>query len=353
MFSTPASTSIAAPGGGDAREADDAGRRGAAHRVEDHPRHARALDDDVGPQPRLRQRVGVIDGAQVAHELRLGAVGDHVQHVRLEPALDGEQRGQQADRAGAGDHGAARPRAQAAEHGVDLVPGLGDDARRLEQHADAVERRVESHDVLGFDPPALGAEPVERLDAALGVAAVAAHVEAPGGAALARFRVGAADDPDDQIAGRDGGAVRPLQHAAERLVAEDEPVPPSGAQPYSPAAISRSVPQMPSARARTSTAPPSGSGTSSTRRDPARPGSTVSARIARSVRRVSCTPPHVDVLPALGTFRRSARRLALSVRRKVPPRSALFPGRLHPVAGLGVDPGGRHGRRRAWQRASV
>src|SRR5262249_53127601 len=59
---------------------------------------------------------------------------------------------------------------------------------------------------------------------------------------------------------------------------------PGGAQPYRPATISRSVPQTPSAKLRTSTAPSDGggSGTSSTLAELAVPGATVRARIVSS-----------------------------------------------------------------------
>ena len=39
---------------------------------------------------------------------------------------------------------------------------------------------------------------------------------------MSRDGVGAADDPDDQVSRNQPGAARCLQHAAERLVAEDQ-----------------------------------------------------------------------------------------------------------------------------------
>jgi hypothetical protein len=65
---------------------------------------------------------------------------------------------------------------------------------------------------------------VDLLDPALGVAAVAAEVELAARARLARLGVGPADHADDEVAGGEAAARRRLAHAAERLVAEDQPL---------------------------------------------------------------------------------------------------------------------------------
>ena len=62
-----------------------------------------------------------------------------------------------------------------------------------------------------------------------------------------RHRVGPADDPDDEVAGRDAGSGRRFEHPTEVLVAEHQPSEPGGASPYSPRTISMSVPQTPTA----------------------------------------------------------------------------------------------------------
>jgi hypothetical protein len=92
------------------------------------------------------------------------------------------------------------------------------------EHADRGEHRIHLDGVLGSNAPALGAIAVELLDATLRGAAVAAHVPFASRAARARRRVGATDDPGDQIAGREVRAGGRLEHPLERLVPENEPV---------------------------------------------------------------------------------------------------------------------------------
>ncbi len=139
---------------------------------------------------------------------------------------------------------------------------------------------------------------MQLLDPALGVAAVAAEVELAARAGRARLGVGPADDADHEVAGGEAAAGGRLEHAAERLVAEDSRSEPGGAQPYSPSMISRSVPQTPSAMPSTSSSPGpgSGSGMSTTAAEPACSGITVSARMVRSLPEVKGVdqggPPH-------------------------------------------------------------
>ena len=106
---------------------------------------------------------------------------------------------------------------------MDLLPGLRDDGRGFQQHAEQAERRVDLHRVLGLDPPALRHEAVDLLDAALGVLAVAAHVPFADRAVRARHRVGTPDDADDQVALAERAGRTRVDDAAERLVAEHKP----------------------------------------------------------------------------------------------------------------------------------
>ena len=118
-----------------------------------------------------------------------------------------------------------------------------------EQHAEEPERRVDPHRVLGLDPPALGHEAVDLLDAALGVLAVAAHVPLADGAVRARDGVGPAHDADDQVALLQAAARAGVDDPAERLVAEHQPV-------LARAAPSRTRPRRSRRRCRTRRPPP-------------------------------------------------------------------------------------------------
>ena len=146
-----------------------------------------------------------------------------IEHVHVEPALRADQGGEKTDRAGAGDQKplrreAARARADA----LGLIPGLGDDAGRLDQDAVHAERRIELDQKVRLDAEKIRAVAVALLDAALGVAAVAAHVPFADGAARARHRIGPAHDADDEIAGFEAAIGRRFLHLAERLVADDQ-----------------------------------------------------------------------------------------------------------------------------------
>src|SRR5918999_3372749 len=76
---------------------------------------------------------------------------------------------------------------------------------------------------------------------------------------------------------------------------------PGGAQPYPPAAISRSVPHTPSAIPSTSSSPSpgTGSGTSVTASEPRVIGTTVNARMARSFPASSASCSRADRVPGL------------------------------------------------------
>ena len=157
-------------------------------------------------------------------QLRLRAVIVAVEDVHLVAALHAHQRGEQPDRSGAGDQRAARRRGFEPPHAIDVVPRLGDHARRLEQHAEQAERAIDFHGELRRRAPALGAEAVQSLDAVLGVLPVAAHVPLAGRAGRAGQRVGMAHDADHVIAGREVGFLRRRDHPAERLMPEDQAI---------------------------------------------------------------------------------------------------------------------------------
>ena len=154
--------------------------------------------------------------------LRLGSRFDPVEDMDLESQLLADQRRQKTDRPGAGDeHGARLPEGPLTDH-AHLLPRLRDDGRGLEQHAEQAERWIDLHDVLGLDPPPLGHEPVDLLDAALGVLAVPAHVPLAHRAVRTRHGVGPPDDADHQIALLERGVRAWVHDPAQRLVPEHE-----------------------------------------------------------------------------------------------------------------------------------
>ena len=82
--------------------------------------------------------------------------------------------------------------------------------------------RVDLDGEFRLDAEALGAVAVALLDAALGVASVAAHVPLAGGAGEARLRIGPAHDADDEVAGHQAATRRRRLDRAERFVAEHQ-----------------------------------------------------------------------------------------------------------------------------------
>ena len=208
----------------DARETDDAVGRHVGEQGRDDGGHAGALDHDVGCERcEIVKFAAVIGAAERAHEVRLRPARVVIVDMHLVAALRAEQRAEQADRSRAGDEQLARWRAFEPPHAVAMVPRLGDDARRLQQHAQNAERGIDLDGELRRDAPALRAEAVPRLDAVLGVEPVAAHVPFAVGAGRAGDRIGLAHDADDMIARREAAIRRRFAHAAERLVAEDQP----------------------------------------------------------------------------------------------------------------------------------
>src|SRR5690349_7126440 len=105
-----------------------------------------------------------------------------------------------------------------------MIPGLGDDTCRLHQHTGKPESWIDGDSEVRLDPETFGAEAMPVLDAALGVAAVAAHVPFTRCAGRTRQRIGAAHDSYDRIADRKSAAFRRLLHDAEGFMAKHEPL---------------------------------------------------------------------------------------------------------------------------------
>src|SRR5580704_5698350 len=99
-----------------------------------------------------------------------------------------------------------------------LIPGLGDDAGRLDQDTVHAERGVQFDQEFRLDAEKIRTITVALLDPTLGVAAVAAHIPLADGTVRTRHRVGPAHDADDQIAGLKARTRRRFLHLAQRLV---------------------------------------------------------------------------------------------------------------------------------------
>src|SRR5216683_1128308 len=208
---------------GDPGQADDAGGGGRPEAVADHRRHAGALHQYVRRQPTKRADVGVIGAAELAHQRRFRTGGVVIVDVDVEIALHSHQGRQQPDRAGAGDEQRLRlPGARAPPNALGVVPGLGENAGGLEQDPENAQGRSDLDGEFRLDAEALDAVAVTLLDAALGVAPVAAHVPFPDGAGRARHRIGPPHDADHEVAAGDPAAFRRLDDLAQRFVAEHQ-----------------------------------------------------------------------------------------------------------------------------------
>ena len=208
---TPGSTLELLSRRGDAGQADDPLPDVLRACLEQHLHEAGALDDDVGFGGRLAQLAAVeVGGPEPADHLRLAAFGDQVEYVGVVAALSRQQGGEQPDGPGAGDeYPGGGPGGPAADL-LDVVPGLGHDGGRFEQHAEGAEGGIHRDQVVGADAVPLGGIAVPGLDAPLGVLAVGAHVPVTGRAGRAGNGVGLADDADDQVSlGRIRYPVRP------------------------------------------------------------------------------------------------------------------------------------------------
>src|ERR1700719_1360474 len=114
------------------------------------------------------------------------------------------------------------PRLGTAADAFDVIPGLGENADRLQQHAEQAEGRVELDDEFRFYSKMLGTVAVAFLDASLGVAAIAAHVPFSGRTGTARHRIWPAHDADDEISGDKPTFRRRSLHPSQRFMAEDQ-----------------------------------------------------------------------------------------------------------------------------------
>src|SRR5207237_1645372 len=123
-------------------------------------------------------------------------------------------RAHEADRARAGDQYPARRPARATADALDVLPGLGEHARRLEQHRRHTQRRAHVDEKFRRAAKALDREAVRLLDAALGVLPVAAHIPLAERAVDARQRIGLSDDPDHHVSDGEAAVWRRFDYAS-------------------------------------------------------------------------------------------------------------------------------------------
>src|SRR6185437_9053663 len=192
--------------------------RGAADRPESD-----ALDNDIDIDIDVGGVAGVIPRAEIFDEITFPAGLREVDDVHLVAALDAEQACHQPDRPGAGDQRPAPLEERAPRDLVDLVPGLSQNRRWLQQNAEFAELREDGHGEIRLHAPVFASVPMQADDPALAEAVVPAHVPFPCGTCGARYRIRPADDADDEIAGREARSRWCLDHLAETLVADDQP----------------------------------------------------------------------------------------------------------------------------------
>src|SRR5262249_14758061 len=153
--------------------------------------------------------------AEGTHELRFGSGLDPVEDVDLEPPLPSEKGGEEPDRPRPRHEDGPRLPEGTPADGYDLLPGLRDHGRGLEQDAEDPEGAVDLDHIFGIEPPALGHEAVDLFDATFGVLAVAAHVPLTHRAVRARNGIGAADDTDHKVSLVESPRIVGFHHAAE------------------------------------------------------------------------------------------------------------------------------------------
>jgi hypothetical protein len=158
----------------------------------------------------------VIRGAERTRQFWFGSIRDPIEDVDVEPALHTDQCRQQSDRPRTRhERGTSRPRRRTPANPFRVVPCLCDDARRLEQNAQVAETCVDLDGERRFEAKAFRAVTVTLLDAALGVAPIAAHVPFAHGAIPAGHRIRTAHDADDEIIGVQAGPTRGIEYTAE------------------------------------------------------------------------------------------------------------------------------------------
>ncbi|PYR66169.1 MAG: hypothetical protein DMF88_17160, partial [Acidobacteria bacterium] len=97
--------------------------------------------------------------------------------VHVEPLLRADERREQADGTGARNQRALRrPGARSPADLFRVIPGLGDDARRLEEHAEVAERGIDLHREAGLDAKAIRGVAVTLLDPSFCIPAIRAHI---------------------------------------------------------------------------------------------------------------------------------------------------------------------------------
>ena len=164
--------------------ADVDAQRPAARRDPDQADHAWPAPSPASPRPpaparrctrrltsgsrlaaRVADRAAVVAGA-LARPRPASAVACAVEKVARGAALDAEHGGEEADRPAPVTSTRSDGPARLLRDALDLLPRLGHNARRLREHADRAERRVEPDRVVPLDGDQLGAVAVELLDPA-------------------------------------------------------------------------------------------------------------------------------------------------------------------------------------------
>ena len=115
------------------------------------------------------------------------------------------------------------PPASATADALGVIPRLGQNAGGLDQHPQDAKRGRNPDREFRFEPETFGAEAMPLLDAALGIAAVTAHVPFADGAGRARHRIGSAHDADHEVSGRHAASRWCRLDPAERFVPEHQP----------------------------------------------------------------------------------------------------------------------------------
>src|SRR5262249_56030221 len=142
---------------------------------------AGASNRSGGREPLEVARIAVVSPAEIAHERLLRTTLVVIENVHVEIALLSHQRRQKPDRPGAGDQQRPRlPRTRAVADALGMVPGLGEDAGGLQQHAEDPQCPIDLDRELRLDAEAFGALALPLPHSALGLAALAAHVPPSG-----------------------------------------------------------------------------------------------------------------------------------------------------------------------------
>ena len=119
--------------------------------------YRRQLDD-------VANRAGEIKRTEIADQRRLGPIGRAAQHIDLIVALDAHHGREQPDRTGAGHQQPPRlPRVEAPADAFDVVPRLGDHARRFCQDGQFAQCRIDLDRKARLDTKTLQPKPCKPL----------------------------------------------------------------------------------------------------------------------------------------------------------------------------------------------